>query len=138
MRRGNMPLTFALIDLDHFKSVKDTYWHPIGARALKTMSNMLKQRWCMTDLIGRYGGEKFAVALPDVSPSNAVLVLDKVREAFSQIKQIYVGGELNFTVSCGVAVFRDFEYMPSMTGNADQALYEAKAKGQNQVVLAVP
>ena len=86
------------------------------------MSNMLKQRLRMTDLIGRYGGEEFAVALPDVSPSNAVLVLDKVREAFSQIKQIHVGGEFNVIMSCGGAMFRDFEYVPSMTGNADHAL----------------
>ncbi|MBG04183.1 MAG: hypothetical protein CMM59_08910 [Rhodospirillaceae bacterium] len=138
MRRGNMSLAFALIDLDHFKSVNDTYGHPIGDQVLKTMSNMLKQRLRMTDLIGRYGGEEFAVALPDVSPSNAVLVLDKVREAFSQIKQIHAGGEFNVTMSCGVAMFPDFEDVPSLTEAADQALYEAKAKGRNQVVLAAP
>ncbi|MEC8172086.1 MAG: hypothetical protein VX090_01770, partial [Pseudomonadota bacterium] len=58
------------------------------------------------------------------------MVLDKVREAFSQIKQIHVGGEFNVTMSGGVAMVRFFEYVPSMTGNAHQALYEAKAKGQ--------
>ena len=76
MRRGKMSLAFALIDLDNFKSVNDTYGHPIGYQVLKTMSNLLKQRLRMTDLIGQYGGEEFAVASPDVSPSNAMLVLD--------------------------------------------------------------
>ena len=133
-----MSLAFALLDLKRFKAVNDTYGHPIGNQVLKTMSNMLKKRLRMTDLIGRSCGEDFAVALPDVSPSNARLVLDKVREAFSQIKQIHAGGEFNVTMSCGVAMFPDFEDVPSLTEAADQALYEAKAKGRNQVVLAAP
>ena len=71
-----------MVDLKRFKAVNDTYEHPIGDQVLKTMSNMLKQRLRMTDLIGRFCGEDFAVALPDAAPSNARLVLDKVREAF--------------------------------------------------------
>ena len=74
-----------MLDLKRFKAVNDTYGHPIGDQVLKTMSNMLKKRLRMTELIGRYCGEEFAVALPDVSPSNARLVLDKVHQAFSQI-----------------------------------------------------
>ena len=76
---------FALVDLDRFKAMNDTYGHPAGNQVLKTMSNMLKKRLRMTGLIGRYCGEQFAVALPDVSPSNARLVLHEVREAFPQI-----------------------------------------------------
>ncbi len=138
MRRSGLSLAFALIDLDHFKSVNDTYGHPIGDQVLKTMSNMLKQRLRMTDIIGRYGGEEFAVALPDVSPSNAMVVLDKVREAFAQIQQIHSGGEFTVTLSCGVAMFPDFDDVPSLTEAADQALYEAKSKGRNRIVLAAP
>ncbi len=136
MRRGNLSLAFALIDLDHFKSVNDTYGHPIGDQVLKTMSNMLKQRLRMTDLIGRYGGEEFAVALPNVSTRNAFLVLDKVRQAFSEIKQMHPGGEFNVTMSCGIAMFPDFDDAPSLSKAADQALYEAKNKGRNRVVVA--
>ena len=136
MRRGNLSLAFALIDLDHFKSVNDTYGHPIGDQVLKTMSNMLKQRLRITDLIGRYGGEEFAVALPDVSTSNAVLVMDKIRQAFSEIRQMHPGGEFSVTMSCGVAMFPNFDDIPSLTEAADQALYEAKRKGRNRVAIA--
>jgi len=138
MRRGNMSLAFALIDLDHFKSVNDTYGHPIGDQVLKTMSNMLKQRLRMTDIIGRYGGEEFAVALPDVSPSDAMLVLDKVREAFADIKQMHNSGEFSVTLSCGVAMFPDFDDVPALTEAADRALYQAKTNGRNRIVLAAP
>ena len=79
------------------------------------MSNMLKKRPRMTDLIRRYGGEECAVALPDVPPSNAVVVLDKVREAFSEIKQFYPDCEFTVTMSCGVAIFPDFDDVPSLT-----------------------
>ncbi|MEC8172087.1 MAG: GGDEF domain-containing protein [Pseudomonadota bacterium] len=57
IRRGDMSLAFALVDLDRFKTANDTYGHPIGDQVLKTMSNMLKKRLRMPDLIGRYGGE---------------------------------------------------------------------------------
>lgn len=138
MRRNNMSLAFALVDLDHFKLVNDTYGHPIGDQVIKTMSNMLKQRLRTTDLIGRYGGEEFAVALPDVNPSNAVVVMDKVRQAFSQIRQVHGGGEFTVTMSCGIAMFPDYDDVPALTEAADQALYEAKHKGRNRVVLAPP
>ncbi|MEC8171967.1 MAG: GGDEF domain-containing protein, partial [Pseudomonadota bacterium] len=88
--------------------------------------------------IGRYCGEEFAVSLPDVSPSNARSVLDKVREAFSHIQLIYAGGVFKVTMSRGVAMFPNFKDVPPLTEAADQALYEAKAKGRNQIVLAAP
>ena len=74
---------------------------------------MLKKRLRMTDLIGRFCGEDFAVAPPDVSPSNARLVLDKVREAFSKIQLICAGGVFTVTMSRGVAMSPDFEDVPT-------------------------
>ena len=135
MQRGNMSLAFALIDLDNFKLVNDTYGHPIGDQVLKNISNMLKERLRMTDLIGRYGGDEIAVALPNISASNAVLVLDKFRRSFSQTKQIYAGGNFKVTMSCGVAMFPDFKDVSSLTEAADEALYAAKSKGRNKVLL---
>jgi diguanylate cyclase (GGDEF)-like protein len=102
------------------------------------MSNLLSQHLQMTDLIGRYGDEEFAVALPDVSPSNAMLVLDKAHEAFAYIKQMNNCGEFAVTFSCGVAMFLNSDDVPSLTEAADQALYEAKQKGHNPIVLGHP
>ena len=130
-----MSLAFALIDLDNFKLVNDTYGHPIGDQVLKNISNILKERLRMTDLIGRYGGDEIAVALPNISASNAVLVLDKFRRFFSQTKQIYAGGNFKVTMSCGVAMFPDFKDVSSLTEAADKALYAAKSKGRNKVIL---
>ena len=123
-----MSLAFALLDLKRFKAVNDTYGHPIGDQVLKTMSNMLKKRLRMTDLIGRSCGEDFAVALPDVSPSNARLVLDKVRDAFSKIQLIRAGGVFTVTMSRGVAMFPDFEDVPT----TDEGRRPSALRGQSE------
>ena len=138
MRRSDKNLAFVLIDLDHFKSVNDTYGHPIGDQVLKTMSNLLKQRIRMTDLIGRYGGEEFAIGLPDISVEDAVTIIDKMREAFAEVTHYAGEREFNVTMSCGIAMFPDYDDVPAITEAADQALYEAKHKGRNQIVLAAP
>jgi len=136
MQRDGQPLAYAIIDLDHFKNVNDTYGHPTGDRVIKTLSSLLKQRLRATDIIGRTGGEEFAVALAGVSGSQAETILNDIRRAFSKIQQQHEKGEFTVTLSCGVATFPEFGNVSDLTDAADQALYRAKDSGRNRVVLA--
>lgn len=136
--RRDSPLSFAMLDLDHFKTVNDTYGHPIGDRVLKNLARVLRQRLRKTDIIGRYGGEEFAVMMPDTPAPLAHTVLDEIREGFSQIKQSIGVCEFSVTFSCGIASVPPYDDPNWVNKAADSALYQAKHRGRNQVVLAPP
>lgn len=137
-RAGRMEngLCFAMIDLDHFKSVNDTYGHLTGDRVLKSLARLLQERLRRTDVIGRYGGEEFGVILFDTSAANAARILGEVRESFSGVRQLADGREFYVTLSCGVAGFPTYRSVNELTEAADAALYEAKEAGRNLVVTA--
>ena len=137
-RRDGQPLAFAMLDIDHFKKVNDTYGHPMGDRVIKSLALFLKQRLRKTDHIGRYGGEEFAVVLPDTDAQSALKVLDEIRQRFAEINYPAQPQDLSCTFSCGIAMLQ-----PSLDGNtlskhADEALYKAKHGGRNRVELHTP
>jgi len=134
-RRGT-PLSFAMVDIDHFKQVNDTYGHPAGDRVIKSLSRLLKQRLRETDMVGRYGGEEFAVILSNTDGATAVKVLDAIRQDFSQLCHLAEGKEFSTTFSCGVADVAYFGDATKLCDAADKALYKAKHAGRNQVALA--
>ena len=76
---------FVMIDIDYFKQVNDSYGHPMGDKVIKSLSLFLKQRLRRTDSIGRYGGEEFAVILPNTNAESAYQVMDEIRQRFSEI-----------------------------------------------------
>ncbi|MGE4220793.1 MAG: diguanylate cyclase [Alphaproteobacteria bacterium] len=135
-RRSHGPLSFALIDLDHFKAVNDTYGHPAGDRVIKTLASLLKRRLRLTDSVGRYGGEEFAVVLVGTDGANALSVMDGVREAFADIRQQHESGSFAVSFSCGLATFPAQDSATAITDAADKALYRAKKDGRNRIVLA--
>jgi diguanylate cyclase (GGDEF)-like protein len=126
------PVCFAMLDIDYFKKINDNYGHPIGDRVLKSLSLFLKQRLRKTDHIGRYGGEEFAVVLPNTSERDAKTILNEIRERFAELPQPAGTGTFNVTFSCGIAL-ADNENAQSLCEKADQALYEAKRNGRNNV-----
>ncbi|WP_100638085.1 diguanylate cyclase [Marinobacter salexigens] len=128
-------LCFAMIDIDFFKQVNDTYGHPIGDRVIRSLSMFLKQRLRKTDHIGRFGGEEFAIILPDTRPNDARNVLNEIRERFAELRQPAGGTEFNVTFSCGVAAW-DNDPSHTLCERADRALYKSKALGRNCVTLA--
>ncbi len=131
------PICFAMVDIDHFKSINDTYGHPVGDRVIKQLSMFLKQRLRKSDAIGRYGGEEFAVVLPDTELHDAVEFFDQIREQFHQFKHRSEQKEFNVSFSCGVAQLDDTNE-EVLTVKADEALYEAKRGGRNQVCYSKP
>jgi len=133
--RQKRPLVFAMVDIDYFKRVNDTYGHPMGDRVIKSLSRLLQQRLRKTDIVGRYGGEEFAVILTDTDGDTAFNVMNEIRMGFEQIRQQGENGEFSVTFSCGLAVFPMFKTAAELGSAADKALYEAKRGGRNRVVL---
>ncbi len=134
-KRDGTPLSFAMIDIDFFKKVNDTYGHPMGDRVIKSLALFLKQRLRKTDHIGRYGGEEFAVVLPDTDGATALKVLDEIRQRFAEISYPAQPLDLSCTFSCGIAELHEGVDSKTLSKRADEALYEAKHSGRNRSAL---
>jgi diguanylate cyclase (GGDEF)-like protein len=136
-----LDMCFALVDIDHFKLVNDTYGHPTGDRVIKSISRLLQQRLRKSDMVGRYGGEEFAIILPNTREAEAVKLLDELRNGFSQVRHQGPEGhsvrEFYVTFSAGVAqLSSQLAGAGQLSIATDRALYEAKALGRNCVAVA--
>ncbi|WP_417691511.1 diguanylate cyclase [Roseibium sp.] len=125
----------ALIDLDHFKSVNDTHGHQAGDQVIKTFANFLNSSVRSVDIIGRYGGEEFAVVFLDTTPDMAAKILDGIRSKFSEIGFSAASGDYSVTFSAGISGSMDAETMEEIIELADKALYEAKRRGRDRIAL---
>lgn len=134
--RTGTHLCFAMIDLDHFKNVNDTYGHITGDRVLKSLARLLLDRLRRTDIIGRYGGEEFGIILLNTEQDNALTVMDEIRKNFSRIRHQSGNQHFHVTLSCGIAAYPETPDPAKLATTADRALYEAKEKGRDQIVLA--
>ncbi|MEB0007105.1 PleD family two-component system response regulator [Pseudomonas sp. MH9.2] len=132
-RREGKPLSFAMLDIDHFKRVNDSHGHPMGDRVIKSLALFLKQRLRKTDYIGRYGGEEFAIVMPDTDLHNAHRVLDEIRQRFAEIHYPAQPVDLSCTFSAGVVELYESADSLTLSSLADDALYHAKDAGRNQV-----
>jgi len=142
MRLAALPpdgrLSVAMIDIDHFKSVNDSFGHPVGDQVIRSLAWLLKGWLRGTDVIGRYGGEEFLIAMSGIDISEAHVVLDSIRAHFSNLPHVHATGSLHVTFSAGVAAVPHFSRASDLIEAADQALLQAKALGRNQVVEARP
>jgi diguanylate cyclase (GGDEF)-like protein len=131
-------LVVAMIDIDFFKSVNDNYGHPVGDQVIRSLAWLLRGRLRNTDLVGRYGGEEFILALSDIETDRAVSLLDQIRADFSNLPHAHAHGALRATFSCGVACLPDYLTAATLIEAADNALLEAKRTGRNRLVIAPP
>lgn len=132
--RSNQPFAVLFIDLDHFKSINDTYGHAVGDDVLRTVAQTLRATVRRSDIIGRIGGEEFSVFLPNTQLQGAQQLAETLRVAIESIHIEVDGVRLKITASIGVAAkCFDQETMQAIQQHADQAMYEAKRGGRNRV-----
>lgn len=134
-RRYDRPLSVVMLDIDHFKRVNDSHGHAAGDDAIRATVRACRESLRSSDLIGRLGGEEFAIVMPETPPINAYGVAQRVRERIAATAvRLEAGGELRVTVSLGLswlnATDRSFD---PLLARADAALYRAKNTGRNRV-----
>jgi diguanylate cyclase (GGDEF)-like protein len=127
------PVAVAMADLDHFKTLNDTYGHETGDRALRLFSRVLRDSLRASDILARYGGEEFAIAFPDCSAVDATRALNTMRSHLDAA--ITVGGLPKFTVSFGITEAEPGEEFGVVLRRADSALMVAKQQGRDRIVL---
>ncbi|MEJ2755082.1 MAG: diguanylate cyclase, partial [Gammaproteobacteria bacterium] len=136
-QKNNLSLCFAMVDIDHFKNINDTFGHPVGDKVIRSLSLFLKQRLRKSDAIGRYGGEEFAVVMPNTKIADCLSIFEDIRVRFSQLTHNGNNSDFNATFSCGIASL-NYDDMERLTVHADTALYHAKHRGRNQVCVFEP
>ena len=134
--RRNSPLCIAMLDLDDFKRLNDTYGHVAGDEALVYLVRVVKDTLRSMDMIARFGGEEFLLILPDTTIEDAMQTVTRVQRELTKRIFMYNNERLLITFSAGVALRQDDENQLSMIKRADAALFQAKRAGKNRVVSA--
>jgi diguanylate cyclase (GGDEF)-like protein len=134
-RRYDRPMTVLMIDADHFKHVNDRFGHDGGDAVLIALTQSLSAGLRISDLLGRLGGEEFAILLPETGPDDAEMLADRLRTRVSELRVATKNGTATLTISVGsAAIDANTTDFSSLLERADKALYEAKKAGRNRVV----
>ena len=138
-QRSKQPFALLMLDLDHFKRINDQYGHGVGDAVLIRFTQYVSTQIRQEDLLGRVGGEEFAILLRDATIAQATAIAERIREGVAQLP-IFGGNDTDrFTVSIGIATAEDADAsFDVLFGRADQALYRAKQAGRNWVAIAAP
>ena len=122
-------------DIDHFKSINDTYGHPFGDQILKKLAEIMLDTVRVVDMAARYGGEEFVLILENSEVNGGLQIAERIRSRLAGLKLFYKDQPVTVTISFGLAVFPDDGAEKStLITKADQALYAAKRRGRNRVL----
>lgn len=135
-RRPEHSLCLLMIDIDHFKQINDNFGHQAGDHVLARLAGVLTSHCRVRDVICRYGGEEFSILMPAISLANARRRGERIRRAFADMQVSFNGQALQVSLSIGIAACPlHADTAEQLVGYADQALYQAKATGRNQVAI---
>jgi diguanylate cyclase len=136
-KRSKSPSALIMIDIDNLKKVNDVYGHLAGDEVIKALASVIKKATRETDIAGRYGGEEFAIILPDTPIANVEFVAERIRRLVEKYTVVYDEINIKFTISLGIAGFKHSQIDSTQwLDAADKALYQAKNSGKNRVILA--
>ncbi len=137
-RRNDKACSVVMLDIDHFKSVNDTYGHAVGDVVITALATVLQQRLRHSDIIGRYGGEEFVAVLPECDSEQAFTIFEDIRKAFNNVDFTHNDEKFSCSFSAGLICTQDF---PDLNGeqllvSADTSLYHSKENGRNKITRA--
>ena len=135
-KRHPSDFSLAILDIDFFKKVNDTYGHQYGDYVLKTVASLMKQAFRKTDLLYRYGGEELIMIMPETNIEGAIIPVQRLRRMIEEYDFDYNGVKAKVTASIGLTMnYQEFDSPADILKSADEALYKAKESGRNRVVL---
>lgn len=135
-KRHPADFSLAILDIDFFKKVNDTYGHQYGDYVLKTVSDLMKSSFRKTDLLYRYGGEELVMIMPETNIEGALIPVQRLRRAIEDYAFEYNGVKAKVTASIGLTMnFVEFKKATELLKSADEALYKAKESGRNRVII---
>ena len=138
-RRFKKPFSLIMMDIDHFKIVNDTYGHQAGDYVIKQIGRIIQESIRQMDIPSRYGGEEFAIILPETGVSSTKMIAERLRHTIETFDFKFKNKSIKITSSFGISLLeKNFKTKEEMIDSADQALYYSKEHGRNMVTVAHP
>ena len=132
-KRSNLRLSTAMIDIDHFKKVNDTFGHAAGDHILSSVSSIFKKNLRKSDIVARYGGEEFCIIMIMTGSGESFKIIEKIRKLAEKTCFVFDNNSISITLSCGLTDNIEATFDETLR-TADQLLYRAKAEGRNRTV----
>jgi diguanylate cyclase (GGDEF)-like protein len=136
IKESRESFAIAMIDIDNFKNVNDSYGHDAGDKAIVTLADILRSSINPRDIVSRFGGEEFCLVLKDINRDSAYNILERIRESVAEYSfEIKKGEFIQFTISIGAVLYNEEEGLEESINEADMNLYQAKKNGRNQLIF---